>query len=86
MFFFLLFQLNASEKYGSIKGTVMDKNTRLPVRFASILLLNNNDIIDGTITNEKGDFSFNKIPLNKNLILEIYSTLENLDQKCYLLS
>ena len=59
---------NNVEIYGKITGSVKDKDTKTPLSYASITLLetldqNNWSTINGTITNEKGYFVFDNLAI-----------------------
>ncbi|WP_448520109.1 TonB-dependent receptor domain-containing protein [Rhodoflexus sp.] len=48
---------------GKITGAVLDSTNKQPIEFATVALLDNNTgkPIDGTITNDKGQFTINKV-------------------------
>ena len=48
-----------SSKKISIKGTIVDHTTSIPLEFATAILLQSNTIVTGVSTNEKGEFSLN---------------------------
>ncbi|KAA3436554.1 TonB-dependent receptor domain-containing protein [Rufibacter hautae] len=49
---------------GKITGTVVDSESSKPVEFATIALINtaNGKTVDGTVTDEKGRFTLNRVP------------------------
>ena len=56
-------------KFGSIKGEVIDEILNEPLPYVTILIKNNlGDTIKGGITNEKGIFDIDKIPLGEVLV------------------
>ena len=73
IFFIFLFTsvlLNGQEK-GSIQGEILDKKNNEPLAFASVIVKNQqNEIILGTITDEKGKFRFQNLVAN-TYVLEI---------------
>ncbi len=50
---------------GKITGTVLDSLSNVPIEFASVVLINakNGKEVDGTISNEKGEFKFPEVKL-----------------------
>jgi len=68
-----------------ISGTVIDAETLTPLEFATVSILENGKLIDGIITNEKGEFSINANPGNYLIRVEYisykkYETQINLKQ------
>lgn len=84
-FFFLLFGLtlfsysqkpsNSSFQKQSIKGLVIDKETKQPLEYATISLTNlrRPEIIQGGITNSQGNFNIEVFPGKYNLEIEYIS-------------
>ena len=62
LFLFLLLTggMVSYSQTGSIKGMVFDKSNGDPIDFAAVLIKGTNH---GTITNDKGVFSLDKIPV-----------------------
>ena len=58
-------------KIGVIYGTVVDSLTREPIQYASISVINSrtNEVITGGITNEKGGFRIQEIPLGRTNVM-----------------
>jgi len=58
---------NAETDNGTILGQVVDDSTSSPVSFATVALLNASDssLITGVITNDQGEYLFEKIPYGK---------------------
>lgn len=52
---------------GIVSGRVLDKTDNTPLEYANVVLYNQRDssLITGTITNEKGEFSMEKIPAGR---------------------
>ena len=67
------------EIYGKITGIVKDKDTKIPLSYASITLLeasidnNERNVINGTITNEKGYFVFEELAIGEYNIEVTYN-------------
>ncbi len=62
-----------SDKNGSVSGIVIDKNLQEPIPYVSIVIKNLNDeIITGGITDEKGLFKVEEIPLGKSKLFIQY--------------
>ena len=55
------------EKIGELKGIISDKTSNSPMSFANVVLYKQRDstLVDGAITNEKGAFSFSKLPYGR---------------------
>jgi len=60
---------NNTTNPGSISGKVVDKNSKQPIPYVNISLLENNKVITGGITQENGNFSIKNIAL-KNYTVE----------------
>jgi outer membrane receptor protein involved in Fe transport len=52
---------------GTVKGNVIDKSDKLPVEYASIAFyrMRDSSLVTGGITNERGDFSIDKVPMGR---------------------
>ncbi len=58
---------------GMIEGTVLDSTTNKPIEYVSVSLVSirTNDIVTGGISNPKGEFHINDIPLGQyNVVIE----------------
>ena len=53
--------------YGTLSGKVQDSENKKSIAYANISIINkyNNKPIDGTVTSNKGKFSFDKLPGGK---------------------
>lgn len=58
--FISFFQLQA-QNTGTISGKVVEKSNNSPIPYATIVLKSNDQIVNGGITDEKGEFSISKI-------------------------
>ena len=49
---------------GKLSGSILDSTSKSPVEYATVALINtqSNKIVDGTMCDEKGNFSLSKIP------------------------
>jgi outer membrane receptor protein involved in Fe transport len=56
--------------FGTLKGTIVDEGTNLPVEYANIILYKMRDstMVTGGITDLKGNFSIDKVPFGKYYI------------------
>ena len=54
-----------AQNSGSIKGKVIDKNTNEPLPYVNIIIKDNGKIITGAVTTEEGNFTVNKLTLQK---------------------
>lgn len=56
--------MGQGEKIGELKGVISDKSSNNPMPYANIVLYKQRDssMVDGSITNEKGEFKFSKLP------------------------
>jgi len=56
-----------SQKTGVIKGRIIDQSSKMPLEYANIAIFRKRDsaLINGTITNEKGDFIIEKLPFGR---------------------
>jgi len=69
LFISIAFAQNSGPKVGVIKGKITDQITNEVLPYVSIVVKDNsNKVLTGGITNEKGEFSVNKIPSGKNTI------------------
>ncbi len=64
---FCLFALNFYGQMGSVSGEILDQKTKEPVPYATIVVKSGGKIATGGITNEKGRFSIDKIPIGSHL-------------------
>lgn len=75
MFFFLVFSLPfcsfSQEITQSIRGVVVDKDSQMPLPGASIVIAGSDPQI-GTTTNEKGEFSFDELPVGRYDLFVFY--------------
>lgn len=55
---------------GIVEGKIIDKKTSYPLSYVNVLVKEEGKLISGTITNEKGIFEINNLPL-KNFTVEI---------------
>jgi len=67
LFLSLFYSIDAANpeiKKGSIKGSVKEKGTNIPLEYANVVLYNlaDSSLIDGTIADTLGNFELNKIP------------------------
>ena len=65
IFFYLSFNLQSQ-----ITGTVVDKANNIPIEYATIIIKESDEILDGTISKPDGGFIFPKIG-SKIITLEI---------------
>jgi len=49
----------------TIKGKVLDKDSKMPVDFAAVRLMQGDKLVFGTVTDEKGEFTLTPIPFGK---------------------
>ncbi|WP_024741860.1 outer membrane beta-barrel family protein [Tenacibaculum maritimum] len=72
LFFMILicYSYSVFSQQGSISGSIIDAKTKIPLSYVNIICKEKNNIINGGITNEKGNFTIKKLPL-KNISLEI---------------
>ena len=54
-----------AQNSGSIKGKVIDKNTNEPLPYVNIILKDNDKIVTGSVTTDDGNFTINKLALQK---------------------
>ena len=57
-----------AQNSGSIKGKVIDKNTNEPLAYVNIILIDNDKIVTGRVTTEDGNFTVNKLALQKYIV------------------
>ena len=71
---------------GTITGTILDKESKVPIEFATVLLQSGSDSsqIHGTVTDAKGKFSFDKVDFGKYKIA--YSFIGFEKQTTYLIT
>lgn len=69
LFISIVFAQNSGQKIGTIQGKVTDGKTNEVLPYVSIVIKDSSEkVITGGITNDKGEFSVNKIPSGKNTI------------------
>ncbi len=63
-FFALAFSLSAWAQTANISGKIIDETTGMAIEFANVLAMKagTNEMINGVITNEKGEFVLNRLP------------------------
>jgi len=56
--------------FGTLKGTILDETTNLPVEYANIIIykMRDSSMVTGGITDLKGNFSIDKIPFGRYYI------------------
>ena len=54
-----------AQNSGSIKGKVIDKKTNEPLPYVNVILKDNDKIVTGGVTTEDGNFTINKLALQK---------------------
>jgi hypothetical protein len=59
----LLFSIITFAQNGSINGIILDQKNNQPIPFATIAIKIGDKIQNGGLSNEKGEFSINKLPL-----------------------
>jgi hypothetical protein len=64
-YFLCSFAFGFAQNSGSIKGKVVDKNTNEPLPYVNIIVKDNGKIITGAVTTEEGNFTVNKLALQK---------------------
>lgn len=52
---------------GVLRGTVIDRDSEVPLPFATVIVLNTNPLI-GTMTNDKGQFRIDKLPVGRHTL------------------
>lgn len=67
--FFLLFCTSIFSQTGTISGKISDKN-QLPLELVSVAVKKDSTVVNGTTSNEKGNFTLKNLPLS-NLQLEV---------------
>ena len=69
LFISITFAQNSGPKVGVIKGKITDQTTKEVLPYVNIIVKDNsNNVLTGGITNDKGEFSVNKIPTGENII------------------
>jgi len=69
LFISITFAQNNGPKVGVIKGKITDQTTKEVLPYVNIIVKDNsNNVLTGGITNDKGEFSVNKIPVGENII------------------
>ena len=59
----LLFSIITFAQNGSINGVILDQKNNQPIPFATIAIKIGDKIQNGGLSNEKGEFLINKLPL-----------------------
>ena len=69
LFISITFAQNNGPKIGVINGTIIDQTTKEVLPYVNIIVKDNSkNVLTGGITNDKGEFSVNKIPVGENTI------------------
>ncbi|MBD3723377.1 MAG: outer membrane beta-barrel protein [Flavobacteriaceae bacterium] len=73
LFFFLVTHLVVSQNKVSINGSIVDQESNLPLESATVYFTKVSDstVVDYTISNSKGNFSFNLVSINYPVELKI---------------
>ena len=66
-------------KKGTISGNVTDSGTNVPLQYVQVAIYNQSDsmLVDGTITNEQGNFIIDKIPFGQYYLVAEYIGYKN---------
>ena len=66
--------------FGQISGIVLDSQNQAPIEYATIIVMNGAEVLDGTISKQDGSFEIN-VSLKRNYTIEIsflgYETLKS---------
>jgi len=68
LLFLLCFQVNAQVLTQTVRGQVLDKNSKTPIKGASVEIENSNPLI-GTATDEQGFFKLMQVPVGRQTIV-----------------
>lgn len=68
--FLCITKVGYAQNTGVVSGKVLDKVTNTPISYASIEIKEGAKIINGEVTNERGDFSIKNLPL-KSYTIEV---------------
>ena len=69
LFISITFAQNSGPKVGVIKGKITDQTTKEVLPYVNIIIKDNsNNVLTGGITDDKGEFNVNKIPVGENII------------------
>ena len=66
-----------SEIFGKVDGVLKDSKTKKLLEFANVTLYLNDQIINGTISNEKGQFSFDNLEPSEYKLLISFTGYKN---------
>ncbi len=60
----------SNQRIGVLKGRIIDQNSKTPLEYANIAIFRKRDsaLINGAVTDEKGDFIIDKLPLGRFFI------------------
>jgi len=66
-------------KKGTISGNITDSGTNVPLQYVQVAIYNQSDsmLVDGTITNEQGNFIIDKIPFGQYYLVAEYIGYKN---------
>ncbi len=74
MFTILVFSQNAKQ---TVRGTILDTDSKLPLTGVNVVILGTEPRI-GTVTDEKGDFRFENVPVGRITLQLFYLGYENM--------
>ncbi len=66
LFIFLTLTILAQEPTQTVKGKIIDADTKVTLPGANIILLNNAQIVQGTSSDIDGNFKFSKVPVGRH--------------------
>ena len=69
----------SSAIFGKVDGVIKDSKTKELLEFANVTLFLNGQIINGTISNKKGQFSFDKLEPSEYKLLISFAGYKNIE-------
>ena len=76
------------QEQGSVSGTIIEKTSSKPLEFANVIIKNNSDSskFQGTMTNGKGEFVFDKLPFGNYKVIYSFIGFDKVESPSFVLN
>jgi outer membrane receptor protein involved in Fe transport len=76
------------QEQGSVSGTIIEKTSNKPLEFANVIIKNNSDSskFQGTMTNGKGEFVFDKLPFGNYKVIYSFIGFDKVESPSFVLN
>jgi outer membrane receptor protein involved in Fe transport len=76
------------QRQGSVSGIIIEKTSNKPLEFANVIIKSNSDTswFDGSVTGNKGEFVFEKLPYGEYRIIYSFIGFDNVETPVFILN